>query len=355
MNKKWLLSSCLVLFLIAGCAGQGTGKSDNITQEGNTLALYSWEGMFPQEILDGFTEETGIEVEYTVFRNDEEMLREMESSEGKPYDLVIADDYILEAVNEDGLSRPLDKDRISNYGNIDPRFQGLFYDPEDVYTIPWGAGIPSIVYDPASVGFEIRSFSDLWEPSLTKKVALIGNARVIDGFTLMSLGYDMNEESEEALDKTRERLLNLARNVLAVSDYNTQEYLLSKEASAAFLYTSQAMLAKMADPDLVQVFPAEGLGFGTMAMFIPEKSLHPDAAYAFIDYILDGKTAAECFTWLGYYVTDTASAQYLSEEMKEYLVLPEGMNGVPVRNISYKAAYVHKKIWDEFLTACGMN
>ena len=38
------------------------------------LVLFTWENMFPQEVLDGFTEETGIKVVYSNFDTDETML-----------------------------------------------------------------------------------------------------------------------------------------------------------------------------------------------------------------------------------------------------------------------------------------
>ena len=44
---------CLVLGLLAGCGGT---QGAEIKGEVN---LYTWEGMFPQEVLDAFTAETG--------------------------------------------------------------------------------------------------------------------------------------------------------------------------------------------------------------------------------------------------------------------------------------------------------
>ena len=53
-------------------------KSDNAATEGTaasseTLNLYNWSEYMPQEILDGFTKETGIKVNYTTFDSNEAM------------------------------------------------------------------------------------------------------------------------------------------------------------------------------------------------------------------------------------------------------------------------------------------
>ena len=109
------------------------------------LVLYTWEGMFPQEVLDGFEEETGIKIIYSNFDTDETMLEKLSMAKGGDYDIVIADDYIIEQVIQEGLAEKLDKEKLENFGNINPLYQGQFYDPEDEYTAPYGAGIPLIV------------------------------------------------------------------------------------------------------------------------------------------------------------------------------------------------------------------
>ena len=123
------------------------------------------------------------------------MLEKVSMAKGGDYDVVIADDYILEKIVEEGLATKLDKDKISNWGNINPLYQGQFYDEKDEYTVPYGAGIPLIVYDPEEVDLDIKGYSDLWDPSLEDSIALIGNYRVINGITLLTMGKSMHRTS----------------------------------------------------------------------------------------------------------------------------------------------------------------
>lgn len=318
------------------------------------LNLYTWDGMFPQEVLDGFEEETGIKINYSNFDYDEDMLAKLEETKGGDYDLVIADDYIIELAIQEGLVQKLSKQQITNFDNINPLYQGQFYDENDEYTVPYGAGIPLIVYDKDAVGFEIKSYEDLWNPALEDNIAIIGNYRVMNGIALKTQGESFNTEDLDAIQKAGDKMLELAPNIRLISDSNTQDYIVSGEVSAAFLYTSQVNQALAANPNLSVCYPQEGLGFGIMAGFIPSQAPNADAANAFLNYILKPEVSAACFENLGYYCTNKAAEEYISEDVKDTIVVPDTVKeGEIIQNISQEAEDLHAEIWKKFQEACN--
>lgn len=338
-------TAVLMCAALAGCAL--TGFKD--AGEDKELVLFTWQGMFPQEVLDGFEEETGVKVIYSNFDTDETMLEKLSMAKGGDYDFVIADDYILETVIASGLAQELDKEVLENIGNINPLYQGQFYDPEDAYTVPYGAGIPLIVYDPEQVDLDIQGYSDLWDESLEDSVALVGNYRVINGITQLSLGKSMNEEDVDVIKETGKKLLELAPNVRMIQDDNTQNALLNGEASVALLYTSQVTAALAENPDLKVVYPKEGLGFGIMGAFIPSQAPNKDAAYSFLDYLMQPEIAAQCTNYIGYYSTNKAADEFVNEN----LVVPDDVTkGEIVQNVSQEAEEQYNKNWTEFKAAC---
>lgn len=355
MRKILTLTFAFVLCisLITGCTSSGTASSET----DKTLTLFTWEGMFPQDVLDGFTEETGIKINYNNFDFDETMLAKLEAAKGGDYDLVIADDYIIETVIAEGLAQKLDKSKLKNYENINPVYQGQFYDPEDEYTVPYGAGLQTIVFDPERVDIEITGYADLFDPSLKDNVGVIANYRVINGLALKILGESYNTEDIATIEAAGEKLLELTPNIRVIKDDNLQDDLLSGEIAAAVMYTSQVTNAKLANPDLKVVLPSEGVGFGIMAGFIPSEAPEPDAAYAFIDYILRPEISAQCFEWLGYYSTNLAADAHINDEYKEFLTLPADFsgNGEMIQGIGADAEEAHTKVWTEFKSAAGQN
>ena len=342
----------IIILVLAVSLGFFTACSK---QKEKVLTLYTWAEMFPQEIFDGFEKEAGYRINFVNFDYDETMLNKLEQSKGEGYDLIIADDYIIETVIEKGLAQKLDRAKLPYFSNINPNYQKQFYDPSDEYTVPYGAGVQTIVYDPLRVQIDISGYEDLWDPSLGNSIGIIDNFRVINGMALKVLGKSYNTLNLSDIRAAGEKLLGLAPNIRLIKDDGLQEDLLSGEIAAGVMYTSQVTMAMLENPGLKVVFPREGIGFGIMAAFIPSKAINPDAAYAFLNYIMDAKRGAECFQYLGYYSTYSASDPYIKEDYRKFLTLPSGfnVNMEMIQNINSDAEEEHSRIWTAFKAQAG--
>lgn len=343
-----ILASVMLAGAMTSCGGSGG--------ENGTLNLYTWEGMFPDEVLSEFEDTTGIRINYVNFDYDETMLMKLQAAEGGDYDLVIADDYIIETVISEGLAQKLDKSKIPSIGNVNSLYTGQFYDPTDEYTVPYGAGVQTIVYDPDNVDITINGYADLWDSSLADSVGIISNYRVIDGMALKVLGESYNTTDTSAIARAGERLNELAPNIRLIKDDYIQDDLLSGEIDAAIMYTSQVTMAKVANPNLEVVYPEEGIGFGIMAMFIPSEAPNADAAHKFIEFILDPERGAKCYEHLGYYCTSSAAEEYISEKYRDFLTLPSdfGKDDMEmIENITSEADDAHISVWNEFKSLCN--
>lgn len=345
MKKK--IVSMILCAALAGSMLTGCGEKKE--EDNKELVLYTWEDLFPQEVLTDFEDETGIRIISSNFDSNETMFEKVQQSDGKDYDLVIGDDYIIEQIVNNGLAKELDKEKLKNYDNINPLYQSQFYDLENKYTIPHGAGIPLIVYDPEQVDFEIQGYEDLWNPALEDKIATIASYRAVEGMVLLTMGKSMNEQDPAVIKEAGEKLKELAPNIRMIQDTNTQNALLNGEASVGILYTSQVIAALAENPDLKVVYPKEGLGFGIMNFFIPKNAPDTEEAYAFLDYILEPEVAAKCFDFVGYYCTNKAADELVNPD----LVVPDSVTkGEIIQNVSTEAEEAYNQNWTEFKAAC---
>ena len=340
--KKFFALIIAVLMLVSATA---------FAEEEKVLNVFTWEGYFDETTLAGFKEATGITVNFSSFSSNEEMLLKLQANGGSEYDIILASDYAISTARKEGLLMPLDKAKLTNWENLNPDYLNQYFDPENVYSVPYTAGAPMIVYDPAQVEGEITSFNDLWDEQFADSVWLLNDARVQLGAVLKSLGYSYNTTDEAQLQEAAEKLNALKPNC-RVLDYDfTYNYLAAGEVKAAYLFTPYVIYSMMENPNLVAVFPEEGIGFGIDSIVIPANAPHPDNAHAFINYYLQADVAKIVAEWQCYINVNKAAEPLIDAD---YLALspfniPEELLATKefVEDIG-ETAGVYQDIWTAF-------
>lgn len=312
-SRKWvtfILAMVMVTaFTLTGCNG-----SNGQTEDNKELVIFTWAEYIPEDVIKAFEEQSGYKVVYSTFESNEEMLTKLSAAKGGDYDLVLVGDYVIDMARKQGLVQKLDKTKIPRFKDIDPGAQGFFFDPDNEYVVPYVAGTPLIVYDPAKVDIDIKGYNDLWDPSLKDSVVVFDDARLMVGFTMKAMGYSLNTTDPETIKAAGDKLIELKPNIKAL-DYNTpHEKMISGEATVGFMFTSQLFDVMAAKPDFKLVYPEEGMGFGIDGFFIPAKAPNPTAANEFLNYILDGKTSAELTRFTKYMNCVTTAKEFMTEE-----------------------------------------
>lgn len=303
MKKLISLLLCLLLMIPALATAQ----------EEKQVNLLTWETYIDDETIAAFEAETGIKVNYSPMDSIEDMLLKLSQSGGKDYDLVLTSDYSLSILRKEGLLQKLDKSKLSGYQNLDENFLNQYYDPDNEYVIPYTAGTPLIVYDTSAVPFEITGYEDLWDERLKDSIATLDNPRVMIGIVLKTMGESFNTVDPEILNKAKEKMMPLYQNIRVFDDNTPYTALINGEATVAFMYSSQVMLALASRPELKVVYPKEGMGFGIDGLVIPVKAPHPENAHVFLDYLLRPEVAAHNAETQGYLNVNKAAVPYLSQ------------------------------------------
>ena len=120
------------------------------------LVVYNWSEYIPEGVLDDFTRETGIEVEYSTYENNEVMYSKLKLQKGKGYDIVVPSTYLVSLMRDDGLLHEIDHAKLANIGNLSPDLMDKPYDPGNRYSIPylWGStgiGVNVSEINPATI------------------------------------------------------------------------------------------------------------------------------------------------------------------------------------------------------------
>jgi spermidine/putrescine transport system substrate-binding protein len=182
-QRCWLLGFLIFSLLLTGCSPLPV--SEPPAQE---IILYDWDGDIPPSVLEAFTKETNIKVNYQVYASQEEAIANLRS--GQAYDVAVIESRFVSLLVNEGLLADLDYKNITNFKNISPNFRSLAYDPDNRYSVPYSWGTTGLLARTDLTPTAITRWSDLWDARYAHKVAIWkGQPRETLALTLKSLGY----------------------------------------------------------------------------------------------------------------------------------------------------------------------
>lgn len=280
------------------------GKSDE-------LSLYTWTNYVDPPLVEGFTTQTGIRVAYDIFNSNEIMLATFQAGKGAAYSILYPSDYKVEEMIELGFLSELDHTRIDGLSNILPQFQNSVYDPGNRHSIPISWGTTGLIYDADRLNSGPDDWKFLWDnvDKLHRRITLLDDVREVMGATLRSLGYSYNSTDPQQIKAAYEKLVTLKP---AIASFNTdawKEQLLAGDLVLAMVYSADAVRLTKDNPDrnLKYVIPKSGTSLWSDTIVMPKTAPNPDAAYAWINYMLQPSVAAQ-ITQRQYFATPNQAA-----------------------------------------------
>ena len=266
----------IILILSVGCSNN----------EERVINVLNWSSYIPMDVIEDFEKETEINVNYSTYSSNEELLAKVSSAKEGTYDLIFPSDYMIEIMGSRNLIESIDLDRLNNLNNINPNYLGLEYDINNEYSIPFIAATTVIAVNRDKITDEIDSYNDLLNTKYKNEIVLIDDQRIIIGMGLLASGFDMNSTSKKELEVAKEWLLKLKPNLKAYDSDSPKNFLITQEASIAVLWNAEAALAKQNNSNIEIIFPKEGVALSIDNFAIVKGAKHKDDIYLFIDYIL---------------------------------------------------------------------
>ncbi|WP_139906125.1 extracellular solute-binding protein [Clostridium thermarum] len=256
------------------------------------LNVFNWSEYLPQSVIDKFEEKYNIKVNYSTFSSNEEMLAKLQAG-GNNYDLVVASDYMVEALLKQDLLQELNLDSIPNLNYMDSKYLNNDFDPGNKYSIPYMMTTAAIGVDTSKVDFEVKGYADLWDPRLKGSLVVLDDQRAIIGMTLKKLGYSLNETDPQALAEAEKELKALQANIKAYDSDSPKTLLINGEASVGFVWGAEISLAQRENPNIVCIIPEEGLFLQLDNFVIPKTAGNVKAAELFMDFIMQPEISVE--------------------------------------------------------------
>jgi spermidine/putrescine-binding protein len=307
---KLLALVIVASMVLAACGGNagGGGNTDEPTSDGEKvtstgfvcpepnprmevtsqeLNIFVWTEYFPQDMLDCFEMVYDIKLNRDEYSSNEEMYAKI-SAGSASYDLVQPTDYIIGLMIRQDLLQELDHAKLPNIGNLDAGWVNKEFDPGNKYTLPYLAGTDALVVNTDTIKNAPQSWEDLWKPEYAGKMIFLDDSRVVIGMTLLTLGYDPNTTDEAQLQEAKAKLAQLIPNVKVFDSDSPKTALIAGDVDLGITWTGEAFIANQENPAIQYIYPAEGAILWQDNWAMLKGASHPDAAYAWLNYLLQG-------------------------------------------------------------------
>jgi spermidine/putrescine transport system substrate-binding protein len=305
-----------------------------------------------------FERRYGITVNYTNFESNENMYNKLKSG-GANYDVIIPSDYMIAKLVEEDMLVELDYSNIPNYKYILDKYKGLYFDPENKFTVPYTVGMVGLIYNTKMVDGEIDSWSALWDEKYSGKILMFNNPRDAFGIAQSLLGQSINttdtKEWDEALALLKEQN-PLVSSYVMDEIFNKME---NNEAALAPYYAGDFLSMYDVNPDLAFCYPKEGVNFFVDAMCIPKTTENKEAAELYINFMCEEEIAVANANWICYASPHALVLESADYDLKGDPVLYPAEDKMPktesFENLSYDIQNYMSQLWSELKVEGNTN
>ena len=318
------VAGVLVVISTIGFALHGGLKASEKPYQGQTLRIYSPGEYMGENIIPTFEEMTGARVVLELFDSNEQMY--IKVANGESYDILIPSDYMIERLIQEELLQKLDQSQIINMDFINEEVTNLPYDPGNEYSVPYFWGSVGIIYDTTKVTgeeLEQEGYNIFLNPKYKGDIYLYDSERDSFMMALKALGYSMNTENEEELQKAYEWFETCVTTMEPeiVTDEIIDNMAQGRKA-LGIVYSGDAAYIMSENEDMGYFEPLEGTNNWCDAMVIPANAENVELAQEFMNYLCSYEAAYDNSDFVGY----TSPNQEVMDELYGEGGTYEGIN-----------------------------
>ena len=337
------IATGIVAVLIAGCGGKseqgaavepaaGASTAAPVSED-KVVNVYNWVDYIEPTMLEKFTAETGIKVNYDTYDSNE-MLETKLLAGSTGYDVVVPSNTFLERQIKAGAFQKLDRSRITNWKNLDPQIveRVAMNDPGNRYAVNYMWGTNGIGYDEVTVkaimpDAPVDSWKLVFDPAVASKfkdcgIALLDSPTDVVPLVLIYLGKDPNSESESDLKQAEDMLLAVRPFIRMINSSTYTDALANGDICIAVAWSGTLLQARdraaaVGHGRVIKYsIPKEGTISWFDMLAIPKDAPHPGNAHAFIDFLQRPEVAAANSNFLNYASGNSAALPFVADSTR---------------------------------------
>jgi spermidine/putrescine transport system substrate-binding protein len=260
---------------------------------------------------------------------------------------------MIERMIKEDMLQPLDFSKLTNYDLVDEQYKGLFFDPEDRYSVPYSYGMTGLIYNTKMVEGEPDSWSIMWDPAYKDSILVFDNPRDAFGIAQFLLGIDVNSEDKADWDRAAEKLAEMKK----IWQGKVMDEVVNKmeggNAAIASYYAGDYMIMFENNPDLGFVYPKEGCNIFVDSACVTKNASNYDAAMMYINFLMEPEIALANAEYICYGCPITAVVENPEYSFYEDEILypePDDMPKVEYfHDIDPEIRSYYEKLWEKII------
>ena len=307
--KTTLISSVLAL-------------SANVAIAQEKVVVYHWFEYIPQELVDKFTKETGVEVIMDTYDSNEAMLASLKAGGIGTYDVSVPGDYMVKIMANEGLLDAIADGELANKGNIASEWADPSFDPGRQYSIPYQWGSTSFAVNRDVYSGDINTTDMLFDPpaEVSGKINMLDSQGEVLAMAALHLGIEQCSSDRDKLKALDSMLSNAKTNWASFSSDTAKEVLVSGDAAVGQIYDGFAAKARAEGANVEYAFPKQGYIVWMDNVVLLKDAPNRANALKFMDFLLKPENIAAVSNYARYSPGLKGTATFLDPELA---TLPE--------------------------------
>lgn len=307
MKKRIIVILAVFIVLISTALG-GCATNKKVT-----LNVLNWGDYIEDSLISEFEKQYDwIDINYITVPSNEEMYV-MISTEGSDFDMVFPSDYVIERLIADDMLHEINYDNIPNSEYLIDFCLDRAFDPGNKFSVPYAWGTLGILYNNTMVDTP-TSWDVLWDEEYAGKIYMYDSMRDSIAVALKRLGYSVNTRDEAEIAEAVEILKAQKSLVQSYGGDEMRDSMINGSGALCVTYSGDAVFAMMENEELGYSVPEEGSNIWFDNMTILKTCDNPEAAEAFINFLLDPEFATINTEYIGYSSPNAKVLEMIDEE-----------------------------------------
>jgi spermidine/putrescine transport system substrate-binding protein len=313
------------------------------------LKVYHWFEYIPDDLVQKFEAETGIKVTIDTYDSNEAMLAALKAGKLGQYDVAVPGDYMVKIMANEGILDSFTPEELPNFGNIDPQWLDVPFDPGRKHSIPYQWGSTAFSVNRDVYKGDISSLSIIFDPpeELRGRINVLDSQGEVLALGSIYLGIPQCTQDRDQLKALNDMLLAAKPHWASFGSDIAKDVLVSGDAAAGMIYNGFSAKARAEGANVEYAFPKEGYVVWMDNVVLLKDAPNRENALKFMNFLLDPENAAAVTNYAAYSAGVKGVEPFLAPEIagSPENNPPEGQKGFFIEACDEATQRLYDAIW----------